>query len=179
MIRHALYATLVGLISLSASAQEAAQPELLGGQQQPSAAPATKAQAVGQPSAGPAAAESGSDQKPTAEQGSAPQAAKPDPQAPTSAAAEPKPEKQQTKQQQADVPATTAAGPKPQKQAAVKPRAKQPKHAAQRGRNGPAYYGGYRDPRPSYRWAWSPWYGFYRYRPRHYAYYSYYPRYRY
>ncbi|MDQ4061589.1 MAG: hypothetical protein M3145_10885 [Pseudomonadota bacterium] len=175
MIRHALYATLVGLISLSASAQDAAHPELLGGQQQPSAAPAGKAQAVGQPSAGPAAAESGSDQKPTVEQGSAPQAAKPDPQAPTSAAAEPKPEKQR----QTEVPATTAAEPKPKKQAAVKPRAKQPKHAAQRGRNGPVYYGGYRDPRSSYRWAWSPWYGFYRYRPRHYAYYSYYPRYRY
>ena len=158
MIRYALYATFVGLISLSASAQKAVHPELLGGQQQPSAAPAAKAQAVGQPSAGPAAAESGSDQKPTAEQGSAPQAAKPDPQAATPAA-EPKPDKHQ----QTGWPAAAAAGPKPQKQAAVTPRAKHPRHATRRRPSSHAYHGGYRGPRHSYRWAWSPWHGFFRY----------------
>ncbi len=159
MIRHALYATLVGLISLSASAQDAAHPELLGGQQQPSAAPAAKAQAVEQPSAGPAAVQSGSDQKPTVEQGSAPQAAKPDPQAATPAAAQPNPEKHQ----QTGLPAAAATGPKPQKQAAVTPRAKHPRHAARRRPNSHAHHGGYRGPRYSYRWAWSPWHGFFRY----------------
>ena len=175
MIRHALYATLVGLTALSAGAQEAVDSELLGAPQQPIAAPAAEAQAVGQAPAGQVAATSDTDQKSAPEQGSAPQAVKPDPQASTPAVAEPKSETQQ----QTGLPAAAAAAPKAQKQAAVNPKARQPKHAARKGPNGRAYSGGYRSARDSYRWAWSPWYGFYRYKPRYYAYYSHYPAYRY
>ena len=198
MIRFVLYSTLVSLMCLSASAQEAVRPDIGGSPQERLGASAAEAQDVGQASAKQGAGEVGKEQQPTAGRNSAPQAVEPDPQAPIPAAAEPNPERGSS----AAVPsarsrATMAPRPRAQKHVAVKPRArhpkprsmaqkyavvkpkaKHPKHVARRDLRGPAYRGGYRGPRYSYRWAYSPWYGYYLYRPGYYPSYSYHPTYR-
>ena len=196
MIRFVLYSALVSLMSLSVSAQEGVSPDPGSGLQEQSATPAGEARDIGQPSAEQVAAEPGNDQHPTVvqtsndqqpglEQSSASQtvepdvkASVPDLKAAVPAAAEPNPKDYKPAASAARSPAVVDRGSKARKHAAVKPRAKRPNHAAQQPQHGPAYRPGSRGPRYAYRWAYSPWYGYYLYRPGYYSSHGYYPRYR-
>ncbi len=142
MIRFAWYSVLLGLMSLTASAQEVVSPDPVVEQQQVTA-PAADTQLVGQVPAQTTIAESDENRQPAVAD-AAPKAVEPDPQASAPAASEPNPRDQNpTASATAVPPASAKPAPKPQKQVAAKRKPKPQKHAARTRQYGHSYRAGY------------------------------------